>query len=487
MSVPTSTWKRFLKVAKATEDFVIDHFVVILLLVILALIASFGRMESIDYSDLIKEFQETQRTIEQMDLYPPIDKDVNRATVYSEWSQYPESTETELILANEVKNYDKVISCYYNMPNMQNINGELLPLNIDPFLCTHINAAFASIAKGIIILANNKRKVLQQLRTLKEKNSKLKILISIGGSHDYGFANMVINHASRKKFIGSIISFLREYQLDGVDLDWEFPGMSGKPRERQHFSQLLREIRVEFIRGKHDYLLSVAAGAPQLLVEQSYDVDQLNEYTDFVNIMTYDYHYFTKYTPFTGLNSPLYSPETTGFLSTLNINYTVNLYLNKGLSPNKIVVGIPTYGHTFKLVNENNTNIGSPARSFGDIGSNGFVDYPDICQFIEKNNDDVVINLDKIGKVPFLSMKNTWISYEDESSVMEKAKLVKDYNLRGAMIYSLNADDFLGKCLVKGADRFPLASAVGSTLFGNEDAVMEDTHPNVEVILLSKK
>lgn len=389
-------------------------------------------------------------------------------------SAYTETTlskaDTTLLRESEEQvEHNKVVSCYYNMPEKSERN-QLMPENIHPNLCTHINVAFARIVNKEIALDNYQYESLRYVVSLKKNNPNLKILLSIGGSgNDSGFSDMVVNHASRKVFIKSIKSILRNYTLDGVDLDWEFPGLQqklGGSRERQHFSQLLREIRMEFIREKRPYILTIAAAAPETIVSISYDIDQVNQYVDFVNIMTYDYHFYSKYTPFTGFNSPLYSRSTEQmYMATLNINYTIHMYIDKGLDRNKIVVGIPTYGHTYTLVNPNNTRVGSPASGFGSLGGSGFVNYPDVCTFLKSFND-VSLKEDKDAKVPYMYRHKEWVSYDSPQSVIEKAQFIKYHNLRGAMIYSLNADDYAGICNTKleSANKFPLSESVKNTL-----------------------
>ncbi|XP_050347088.1 chitinase-3-like protein 1 [Nymphalis io] len=371
------------------------------------------------------------------------------------------------------ENEGNVVSCYYNTPNPTNVT-QLTPSNIHPHLCTHINIAFAQIRNNKIYLEDSQLDVLPDIVKLKTYNPNLKVLLSVGGAgNNDGFSNMVINHASRKVFIKSIKSILRNHSLDGIDLDWEFPAVKGyqnnlRKRQRQHFSQLLREIRTEYIREKRNYLLTVAVAAPQIIVDVAYDVDQINMYVDYANIMTYDFHTYTKFTPFTGLNSPLYArPEEQLYLATLNINYTVQMYKDKGLDPSKIVVGIPTYGHSFALVNANNAKVGSPASGFGTLGNLGFVNYPDICMFLSKFHD-IVINEETEAKVPYLHKKSEWVSYENADSVVAKAKYITENKLRGAMIYSLNADDYDGKCdKLSGSVKFPLATTVRNTLNQN--------------------
>lgn len=384
---------------------------------------------------------------------------------------------------NEYMKDNGVVSCYYNFPDPRTPNSsQLMPFNIHPQLCTHINIAFANIKYNQIYLEDFQYDVLHDIVKIKEDNPKLKILLSIGGAGGHeGFSQMVINHAARKTFIKSIKSILRNYSLDGIDLDWEFPAVNldlnnFKKRERLHFSQLLREIRAEYIREKKDYLLTVAAAAQKIIVDAAYDVDQINMYTDYVNIMTYDFHTYTKFTPFTGLNSPLYARHDEElYFGTLNINYTVQMYKEKGLDAKKIVVGIPTYGHSYTLVNSNNNKIGSPVLGFGHIGSSGFANYPDICDFLKTYENNATVQMDLEAKVPYLYKDTEWVSFDNTQSVIAKAKYIRDNKLRGAMIYSLNADDYEGTCSkLSGRVKFPLSVSIKNTL--NERQAIVDAY-----------
>lgn len=379
----------------------------------------------------------------------------------------------------ELADKDPVVTCYYNMPSpVGTAARQLLPRDIHPHLCSHINVAFARIVNKSIYLEDHQYATLRDIGQLRKTNPKLKILLSVGGSgNDRGFSDMVVDHASRKTFIKSIKYLLRNYTLDGIDLDWEFPAVGNSnlasklavaKRERQHFSQLLREIRAEYVREKRKYLLTVAVAAPEIIVDVAYDVDQLDLYTDFVNVMTYDFNFYSGKTPFTGLNSPLYArPEEQLYLATLNINYTIHMYISKGLSPDKLVVGVPTYGHSYTLVNSDNHGVGSPASGYGSLGSSGFVNYPDLCQFMKK--DGVVINKVARAEVPYLYSGHEWVSFDYPQSMSSKAAFIKQLGLRGAMVYSLNADDYEGVCdgdFRRNNTKFPLSQTLKNALLG---------------------
>lgn len=415
------------------------------------------------YAIYIFEADDREAFTNRAELYS-LDEYLNKQTPCKLCNSHP-----NVIYESNANEPSKIV-CYYNFPSSESDPIALMPDNIDCNLCTHINIGFASIRNCTIVLSDVMRNVTTQIVKLKSCNPRLKILLSLGGaSNDEGFPEMVLTHASRKVFIRSLKSVLRQYQLDGVDLDWEFPVFGAaynnhsdigegnvNGRQRQHFSQLLREIRSEYIREKRDYLLTVAVAAPENIVNLAYDVDQMNLYVDFVNLMSYDYHFYTKLTAFTGINAPLYSKKDEIFyLATLNINYSANLWLSKGMDRNKIVVGLPTYGHTFTLVNKHNGLIGSPASGYGKLGNLGFVDYPDICEFI-KNNTNVNVVYDNQTFSPYLHKDHEWVSYEDKESIVGKAKYVKDSMFGGVMIYSLNSDDYSGHCSTDSDEKFYL-------------------------------
>lgn len=133
--------------------------------------------------------------------------------------------------------------------------------------------------------------------------------------------------------------------------------------------------------------------------------------------MTYDYHFYLPYYPVTDLNAPLYSDQSSSYLSTLNVNYSANYWISKGMPREKIVIGVPTYGHSFELFNSENHGLHAPAKGFGKLGEQGFVAYSDICQFLKSGATEVFVG--KSG-VPYVYKDTEWISYDDVKSVALK-------------------------------------------------------------------
>ena len=90
---------------------------------------------------------------------------------------------------------------------------------------------------------------LSRLHALKEINPDLKILVSAGGwSWSGNFSDAALTSESRKQFAQSVVDMIREHNLDGIDIDWEYPGQIGagnvyRPEDKQNFTLLLRDVR----------------------------------------------------------------------------------------------------------------------------------------------------------------------------------------------------------------------------------------------------
>lgn len=118
-------------------------------------------------------------------------------------------------------------------------------------------------------------------------------------------------------------------------------------------------------------------------------------------------------------------------------------------------------------MNPFNGNIMSPAEGFGDVGQLGFVTFSEVCWF-QQNNYFVQSTFDADACSPFMHANTEWISYEDERSVECKAHFVRDQQLGGAMLFSLNTDDVLQYCNERGGGQFPLAQKVHAVLYGKQ-------------------
>ncbi|MDO1451392.1 glycoside hydrolase family 18 protein [Rhodocytophaga aerolata] len=313
---------------------------------------------------------------------------------------------------------------------------------IDAGKLTHINYAFVDVKNNQAFLTNEKTDTVnfRKLNALKKINPHLKILISIGGwAWSENFSDAVLTDASRKSFAVSAVNIIRKHKLDGVDIDWEYPGMPGeegniyRPQDKQNFTRMFEALRQELDllekqEGNKKLLTTAVAGFAQFLDHT--EMDKASRYLDYVNLMTYDLFSGDTAVHHAGLYaSALYQ-------STKYADHAVKAFMEAGVPASKLVLGIPFYGRSFKLQAAVKQGIGEKMIS---------QDYLDGYTLIKDslvNKNGFTSYRDKAAKVPYLVNAATKqvISYEDEISVREKCKYVMDQQLAGVMFWEYTSD-----------------------------------------------
>lgn len=158
----------------------------------------------------------------------------------------------------------------------------------------------------------------ERLTNLKKTNPHLKVSLAIGGWNE-GSANysiMAADPGRRSRFVRHATEFVRKYNFDGLDLDWEYPTQrGGKPADKQNFVQLVKDLRSEL--NKHGLILTSAIGASTKVIQEAYSVRELSNYLDFMHIMCYDYG--GSWDAKVGANAPLKGDDP---LTVVSTNYS---------------------------------------------------------------------------------------------------------------------------------------------------------------------
>ncbi|KAJ6638460.1 Acidic mammalian chitinase [Pseudolycoriella hygida] len=357
------------------------------------------------------------------------------------------------------------VVCYYtNWSVYRPGTAKFNPQNINPYLCTHLVYAFGGFTKDNTLKTFDKYQDIEQggyakFNGLKTFNKELKTMLAIGGWNEGStrFSSLVASPQRRQEFVKNIIKFLRQNHFDGLDLDWEYPSFrGGKPRDRENYAQFVQELREEFElesskTGRPRLLVTMAVPAGIEYIKNGYDVKKLNKYLDWFNLLSYDYH--SAFEPSVNHHAPLYSLEEESeynYDSELNIDFSIKYYLNEGADRDKLVLGIPTYGRTYTLLNEDVTDIGAPTDGPGAQGDatreKGYLSYYEICQNIMEDPDWTVVQPDENKMGPYAFKGNLWVGYDDENIAKKKGEYVVANGLGGVMFWSLDNDDFRGLC-----------------------------------------
>jgi len=241
----------------------------------------------------------------------------------------------------------------------------------------------------------------------------------------------------------------------------------GAPDDKENFVALIRDLRIAFDISGKNYLLTAAIGAAKETIDLAYDVPGIYKYLDFVHVMCYDYH--GKWDKKTGHNAPLYSrPKEKERDLTLNVNATWAFLSELGAIPSKTVLGVPFYGRAFHLKNPHDARMGARARDTSFAGpftrEDGFLGYNEICEEQRQHEDT-----DKAWKVewsdghaaPYMHKDLKWISFDDRLSIALKTYYAASNGLGGVMAWSIDTDDFRGKC---GRGKYPLLKTVNRVL-----------------------
>lgn len=323
---------------------------------------------------------------------------------------------------------------------------------IDVSGITHINYAFANIRDGEVVFDTTEidgKKLastdIEKLNSLKKKNPDLKILVSVGGwTWSGGFSDAALTEKSREKFAQSCADFIRKYDLDGIDLDWEYPNQPGagntyRPEDVGNFTLMLKAVRgaideLAINEGRETpYLLTIATGASENYVKNT-QLGEIDKYLDFLNIMTYDF--YNGYHTVTGHHSNLY-PSASPDMDKTSVVNAVDLHVEAGFPIEKINLGIPFYGRIWKGVKPGDND---PLFKEAETAGMG-IDYSNFYQDINANGYERY--WDESAKAPYLwnEDEKIFISYEDEQSIQYKIEYLKEKGLGGVMFWEYSADN----------------------------------------------
>ncbi|KAJ3204975.1 hypothetical protein HK099_000963, partial [Clydaea vesicula] len=309
---------------------------------------------------------------------------------------------------------------------------------------THIHFAFATVSASFQI--EIEQKVMNTFKDFCNLSGTKKVL-SIGGwafndpPTQNRFTDMVTSH--RPTFIASVLNLLKNYNLDGIDIDWEYPTASdrgGKDSDAANYLALVKELRAAM---NSKYSLSIAAPA-SLWYLKGFAIAEMSQYLDYIVYMTYDIHgqwdYAIKWTgPF--LKSHVNWGETVDALT---------MIVRAGVPSGKVLLGIGLYGRSFK---QSDPNCTGPECTFQYQKANpgectkegGYLSMNEIKNIIKGGSVRKHYYDAKADSMILTFGRDQWVAYTSATINEKRRKEAIRYNLGGTVEWAIDLDnDFTG-------------------------------------------
>jgi chitinase len=292
-----------------------------------------------------------------------------------------------------------------------------------------------------------------KLQALRTTYPNLRLMISVGGwnnsqlqAPDGGtvIAAIAADAAARTAFVRSCLDqFIRVSPplFDGIDLDWEFPA----PADTANFAALADEFRTQLTDAAQTagtpYLFSASVGINPATYGTTWG--QMQDSFDWLNLMAYNLNvpHANPGQSLTRFNAPLYPSPTEPAPQRPNIDTAVQAYLNAGVLPGKIVLGVDAYAPSYAGVAAANGGLYQPYTGLGPGTWNpGSLAYRDVFENYLPLSGAPAWDDGTQSSSMYLPSQSVWISPQLDGDVTAKAIYAVQKRLGGLMLWELGAD-----------------------------------------------
>uniref|UniRef100_A0A8C6UXF0 GH18 domain-containing protein n=1 Tax=Neogobius melanostomus TaxID=47308 RepID=A0A8C6UXF0_9GOBI len=348
----------------------------------------------------------------------------------------------------------KLVCHFANWSQYRTEKGQFMVQDIDPFLCTHLVYDFPHFTE------ETNRQVtfllfIHFFPNLICRNSELKTLLSVQEpSNEQKFSQMLSTAANRKTFILSSINFLRAYDFDGLELDWDHPG-----KDKHKFTQLCKELKSAFDKesigdGGTRLLLSVSmTPLRDVFTLQHYEVIELAKILNFITVKAFD----LSLPKVAAHHSPLYSSNNASIVTHL---------LDQEAPTKNLLLGFAVHARSYTLSTEESSPgapVNGPAPPGPYTHEMGIWSYYEVTCVASNASPNWIDS----QYVPYAVKSSQWVGYDNKKSFGAKVTYLKNLHLGGAAVWSIDLDDFSGKNCHQG--RYPLISHLKAELKEGEN------------------
>ncbi|KAI1306046.1 Chitotriosidase-1 [Halotydeus destructor] len=318
-------------------------------------------------------------------------------------------------------------------------------VNLDRSLlkgCTFVVYHSVPVKNHAISINKDAADNLKNLTSFRDESKEFHVLMSLSGPEmALEMATIAGSQEARNTFIKSIMLNLEKHKLDGVVLNWRFPGLN---RTGGHnITAVISELRDTL--DKVGYFLGIHAAAQSWYTSSTSEPLNISDMVDFVDLHTFDY-----YGPWESIayhHAPLRQLNYTTGAIDHTIDGSIQSWLQDGVDRSKVNLGVSTYGWIQQLVDESNSE--PFAKTNG--GRYSYLPLSDSC--VQNYTVTTPIGWD----APIGVLGKKWLSFENQKSMVAKIDYAREKQLGGIAFYTIDSDDRFGLCKL---GRSPLLKTV---------------------------
>jgi chitinase len=275
--------------------------------------------------------------------------------------------------------------------------------------------------------------------TLKSTNPSLKTLVSVFATTQ--FSSIISDKNRREKFIDSAIQLARANGFDGLDLSWQFPSSSA---DMPNLAELLTEWRSKIDEENQASLPALLLTATLYFSNHIFDmpdqnldypIEALSYNLDWANILSFGFRKTT--------NVTIYDASLYDMTSHYSVSYGIISWVDAGLPPCKIVMGLPLFGRSWILRNKAKNGLGSPVVAAGlkqkMSNHTGLMAYSEIANI--SKDSSITVSFNNKSVAAYLFTGSMWVSFDSSEVVQEKVMFALRYRLLGYFLWPISFDD----------------------------------------------
>jgi len=256
------------------------------------------------------------------------------------------------------------------------------------------------------------------------KITNTKILMSVKNFDNEEIDTLISSPTNSKRAIKNLSRLLSDYELDGINIDFEYFTSTDFPTLK-YYNSFLTDLQAEMKKQKPDSILSVDINATAVYKDNAYDVVKIGDVVDQLIIMGYDYH-----VPQSTKSGPVSPINSEG--EDASLNRTV-MSLKGRIEPQKVILAVPFYGYEWQTYSKD-------YESFAVPHTGALATYKRVKELLA-SRDDLTVSYDDLSQSPRIVYTQNGlikqIYYEDEKSLENKLKFIRSHKLGGMGLWAL--------------------------------------------------